>query len=122
MTPARTVGLPDFRVGVKFSMSSEDRAWPCGIAPDPMALIPVYPNAILAGHGLTGQSAGAPHFLGILIVTSLVGMAAGAAALLSGLSILMALGIYSGVGCGLFGLSLIGRALMALAQSARPLA
>jgi hypothetical protein len=104
------------------AMTIENTVWHGGIASDRLALIPVDPAVCLAGRRFAGQSAEAPHFLGLLIATSLLGALAGAAAVLSGLSILLALGIYSGVGTSLFGLSLIGRRLLSVAPSARPMA
>lgn len=103
-------------------MTIENTVWHGGIASDRLALISVDPTVHPAGRHFAGQSAEAPHFLGLLIATSLLGAVAGAAALLSGLSVVAALGVYSGVGTGLFGLSLIGRRLLSLAPSARSLA
>jgi hypothetical protein len=103
-------------------MTIENTVWPGGIASDRPALIPVDPAALLGGRRPTGQSAEAPHFLGVLIAASLLGSVAGAAAVWSGLSLLVALGAYSGVGIGLFGLSLMGRGLLSYAPSVRRLA
>jgi len=103
-------------------MTIEISVWPGGIASDHLAVTSVEPTMRLTGRRSAGQSAEAPPFLGLLIATSFLGAVAGVAALLSGLSILVALGVYSGIGSGLFGLSLIGRGLLSLRPSVRPLA
>ena len=122
MTCAPAAAPAPFPFRDRSAMTIENTVWHGGISSDRLAFIPVDPTVRLAGRRFAGQSAESPHFLGLLIATSLLGAVAGAAALLFGLSIVVALGIYSGVGTSLFGLSLIGRRLLSLVPSARPLA